>query len=360
LIQSDLFQFNRQRAALRHGVPGVDAEIHQHLLDLGGVGQHGAGFPGGAGLDGDGAGENLMGDAFHFMNEMLGIQHDPLTFQAAGEQEHLADDIGPAGGTGFQRLQQSQLSRFLRAFLEQLHGHHDGGQHIVQIMGQAAGERADAFQTLGPQQLDLQFLFFRDVGVDHQNGLGGAIPPAHQIPLAVHHQLAARAIFLPQLAGPFVVRLHGLQGPDGFVRIQGQLQFRDGPAPDLGHAPAIQMVRPLIPVEDPAGEIAHINRLLRDVQQRRLGTQLFIVEHVPGDVPGKAEGADDFSPVVAEWQLVGQGPGLAAIRPDFLPGFAQHRFAGADDLLFLREGLAGVFLGEKIKIGFADQLIRPC
>ena len=48
LVELDLFQADGEGAALRHGVAGVDAEVHQHLLDLRGVAEQDAGrFRGG-------------------------------------------------------------------------------------------------------------------------------------------------------------------------------------------------------------------------------------------------------------------------------------------------------------------------
>jgi hypothetical protein len=44
-------------------------------------------------------------------------------------------------------------------FLEQLGGHQHRREGIVQVVRDAAGQRADAFQPLGAQKLRLVFLF---------------------------------------------------------------------------------------------------------------------------------------------------------------------------------------------------------
>ena len=77
------------------------------------------------------------------------------------------------------------------------------------------------------------------------------------------------------------------------------------------------------------------------------------------DVLGDAERPDDFTLAVIEWHFARQRPGDMAVRPGFLLGYPDDRLAGADDFLFVLEGLPGMFLSEKVKVGFANQFLRP-
>ena len=47
--------------------------------------------------------------------------------------------------------------------------HEDRRQNVVQVMGDAAGQSADAFQPLSAKQLSLEFLVLGNVGVDDQH-----------------------------------------------------------------------------------------------------------------------------------------------------------------------------------------------
>ncbi len=46
--------------------------------------------------------------------------------------------------------------------------HNNGCENVVEVVGDAAGESADAFHPLGAQKLSLEFFLRRDVGIDNQ------------------------------------------------------------------------------------------------------------------------------------------------------------------------------------------------
>ena len=77
-----------------------------------------------------------------------------------------------------------------------------------------------------------------------------------------------------------------------------------------------------------------------------------------GNVLGNAESADDFTVVVIKRHFAGQRPGDVSIRPRFLLALADHRLAGADDFLFVVEGLLCMLLPMEVKVAFANGLVR--
>ena len=77
-----------------------------------------------------------------------------------------------------------------------------------------------------------------------------------------------------------------------------------------------------------------------------------------GDVVGDAAGADNSPRVIPQGQLGGQHPRFRAIGPRLLLFDVHQGLARADDLLLVSQRLAGVFLGEEIRIRFADHLRR--
>jgi len=58
-----------------------------------------------------------------------------------------------------------------------------------------------------------------------------------------------------------------------------------------------------------------------------------------GDVAGDPHRANDVSLVITQWEFGGENPGLAPVRPGLLFFLLNDRLAGADNLLFVGEGL---------------------
>ncbi len=92
--------------------------------------------------------------------------------------------------------------------IEQLRAHEDRRKHIVEIVRDAAGKRADALHSLGAQELGLEFAMLGDVGVDVQNGNGPALAVAKQVATGHDDHLAAVLVQLAQLARPLAFFQH--------------------------------------------------------------------------------------------------------------------------------------------------------
>ena len=104
-----------------------------------------------------------MDDLLDFADDVGGINHDAFAFNAASEGQHLFDEACAALDIDLQGLQQSPPVFIRDFFLQQLDRDEQGGQHVVQVVRDAAGQRADALQALGPQELGLKFFPFGDV-----------------------------------------------------------------------------------------------------------------------------------------------------------------------------------------------------
>ncbi len=108
------------------------------------------------------------------------------SFHASGKSQHLTDERRPASSGVLDGVQNTQ--RFLAAqlFSQHFYRHQNGSQHIVQIMGNAAGQGADAFHALGAQHLLLQLLALGNVGFDVQHALGISLSVFQQRPAGQH------------------------------------------------------------------------------------------------------------------------------------------------------------------------------
>ena len=90
----------------------------------------------------------------------------------------MFNDVGPALGVGFYRVQQAQRVLVHDVLAEQGRAHEDGSEDVVQVMGDAAGQPAYAFQPLRAEQLGLETLLLGDVLFDgHKvDGVATLIP----------------------------------------------------------------------------------------------------------------------------------------------------------------------------------------
>ena len=126
------------------GVAGVDAEIGQDLVELGGVhldrGQVGAWLPVKLDALADQAPEHLE----HALDRGVDVEHLGHDRLLAGKRQQLAGQVGRTLG-GLADLLQVDCDRV--AILELVKGQFgvadDHAQHVVEVVGHAAGQPAD-------------------------------------------------------------------------------------------------------------------------------------------------------------------------------------------------------------------------
>ena len=96
------------------------------------------------------------------------LQVGPLAVGPAGKGQHLLDQAGAALSAGVQNIHQP-LDFGIGAHLpHQVHGEKHRGQDVVEIVRNAAGQGADAFESLRTEQLPLELFLTGDVGTDDQ------------------------------------------------------------------------------------------------------------------------------------------------------------------------------------------------
>src|SRR5690606_17808720 len=83
-------------------------------------------------------------------DKMLDLPRDVLerelgapAFVPARKREDLPDHVPPAYGAGFDRLDVGEALRVRLAIAQRVDGHQDGREDVVEVMRDAARERAD-------------------------------------------------------------------------------------------------------------------------------------------------------------------------------------------------------------------------
>src|SRR5450759_3542969 len=138
---------------------------------------------------------------------------------------------------------------------------HDRREHVVEIVRDAPGQRADALHALRAQELLLELRALRDVGVDDEHGGGAPGLVLHQGPAAFDDQASPVLAHLRELAHPVPV-LEEL--PHGFVEGGGiGLNIAGHHAEGFRGGPAVQALRALVPVGNAVREVADDDRVLR-------------------------------------------------------------------------------------------------
>ena len=143
-----------QPAALGHGIPGVDGQVHQDLVDLSGVGVK----------------DFRRQDRARFRVESLRRGHAPASSRncapvhsgprPAARRAGLAEDQQAASQVGCPLGRFVDLGKRFVQVVGRMHLAHshagvsgDHGQQIVEIVRHRAGQPSDAFHLLGPMEL---------------------------------------------------------------------------------------------------------------------------------------------------------------------------------------------------------------
>src|SRR5947209_952854 len=236
--------------------------------------------------DRDRLGQRVLENLDHVLNEMFGLEGDALALDAARERKHLAHHVGPALGVCAQDFQ-PLLYALVRDFqLEHLHGHQDRREHVVEVVRDAAGERADTLHALRAEKLRLHFFALGDVGIDDENGLRLFAVVAHERPATLNRDLRSRLRPLAHLAAPLALLADGplplleLR----FVQLAQQTQLARRPPRRLLRRPAVDALRALVPVENLFVEAADDYRVPRLVEERGLFAYALLGALALGDV----------------------------------------------------------------------------
>ncbi len=278
-----------QVPARRHGIPGIQGEVEDRIFQLVGVGPGQRQIGREAQRHGDAlaqrAGEHVLhGDQRRVHVHRLHLQG----LAAAKGEEALGEARGPLGGG------QRQFHIAVRlgdapggdAGAQQFQRAHDAGEHIVEVVGDAAGQLAHRFHLLRLEQ-GLAGLFQRQLGIaplgDVAGDLGIADEGAILVVDSIQQHGGEEALAILADAPAFLLILAGERGGgERPVRLAGGHVLRReelgiGGADDFGAGIALDALGPRIPGADPAVGVEHedgtIPHPLEEDAPLRLGSQ---------------------------------------------------------------------------------------
>ncbi len=250
-------------------------EVQKHLVHLGRVAGDGPQIGGGRKTHADGLGEGVAHHLEQIAHEMKGIDQDALALYPSREGQHLLDQIRAALRVVVQRGQHGAIVVVPGQFAQELDGHQNRREHIVQVVRNAAGQSTDALHALGAEELGLEALFLGDVGVDRENGLGPAVRVPHQGPADLHRDVAA--IFRPRddlaLPGAFGYQRCQRRPEPGGILVE---HLDSGAAQHFSGGPAVHVLGALVPIDDATVQLTDLNPFVGDIEQRGLLAHLYL------------------------------------------------------------------------------------
>ena len=158
---------DHETAAVGHRVAGVDGQVHQHLLDLAGIGLDRARFADGADVELEILADQAPQHAIHLADDRVQIDDARLDDLAPREEQQLAGEGGGALAGALDLLECRPVRMVGRDLAENDVGVAlDDGQQVVEVVGDAAGEAADRLHLLRLQELLFELLALGDVDAD--------------------------------------------------------------------------------------------------------------------------------------------------------------------------------------------------
>ena len=161
-LRGDVRGAHGELAAVRHGVARIHREIHHHLLELRHVGLHRPQVAPVHQLERRPSRRAAARSSMVEVGQRLAeIEHLRPQRLAAREREQLPHQArGPVGVLlDLHDVVERRIGRLVR--VEQEVGrHHDGGEHVVEVVRDAAGELADGLHLLHLRDLLLQLAHF--------------------------------------------------------------------------------------------------------------------------------------------------------------------------------------------------------
>ena len=146
-----------QRAAVGHRVAGVDGEVHEHLLQARAVGEDRGQVVADGDLQLDELAERAREQRLEVGDERADVEHLGVHDLAAAEHQQLARERGGALGGAADLV---DVLAHGRELVQLVAGERDAGQdhrqQVVEVVGDAAGELADALQALGLREALLE------------------------------------------------------------------------------------------------------------------------------------------------------------------------------------------------------------
>ena len=287
---------------LAHGMEGIRAQIHHHLVDLARIRERLDAQAADSLPDGDRRGDAGAQQLERFFDDRVhryGLLH--LLGLPAEGQDLLNQLTGPLpGGSDL-----PQIVRHLGIQARPVQGHlgvtHHGGEDVVEVVGDAPGHDPDGLHALGMPQLDFQLRFPRDVpgaghhvsdeacGVPHRRHGGGGLVAGS---IGAHvGKVAAPGLALPH------------RGPDlpiEGLRLLAAAEGAQGVVDQRGVGESCERLGSGVRVEDPAQGVRDDDGVRGLLDGRGETLQLLLGALPLGDVAQDAKGAHPLPSLVLE------------------------------------------------------------
>src|SRR5262249_43726743 len=247
----------------------------QDLGELRRIRTHGPQVVSHNGPDLDALGERVVEDRLDLADDRAEVQGFHLPVGSAGHGQEPLDHLSAALGAGLEDLQEMLLLVLGPVHLEELDRHQDGVQQVVEVVRDAPRQGANTLQPLRAQELGLQLLPGRDVGIDRQLGLGVALRIPQEDPTGLDDDLPAVPGYLVQLTTPAALFEHG---PCYLGQVHAGVPEKeriDVLAEDLLCRQAVQLFRAAVPEAYPVVQAADQDGVGYLIQQGSLFPKAF-------------------------------------------------------------------------------------
>ena len=167
---------HREPAAIGHGVAGVDGEIDDHLLELRDVDLDRPQIAAVHQIELDLLADQPAQQHGEIAERVAEMQHLRAQRLPARERQQLPHQRRGAGGVllDLHDVLERRIGRLVRV-QQEIVRHHDGGQHVVEVVRDAAGELADGVHLLRLVDLVLQRAALGGLQQIDDRGLGVAL-----------------------------------------------------------------------------------------------------------------------------------------------------------------------------------------
>ena len=208
-VAHEIFRLDGQHTAVRHRVAGVHAKVEQDLMELRRVAADGPYFRRHDATHLDVFWKGVARDFEDFLDDKRRLNEDALSLGTSRETENLPDKIRAALRTELHRFEDLIGVGIVELGAQQLDRDEDRREDVVEVVRDAAGERAEAFQALRTEELRLEFLPLCHIRVDHQDRLRCIEWIAQQRPATLRDDFAPGMGRVPQISRPIAALQNG-------------------------------------------------------------------------------------------------------------------------------------------------------
>ena len=165
-IDLEIAQMQANAPPFRQCVAGIDGEVEEDLVNLGGIAGNQPQIAGRVRVPLDVFRKGVARELLDFPDDVSQVERGMAAFFPTGEGQHLPNHRGTAFGGGFDQAEQFGPVFLGVHLVQHLDGHEDGREGVVEVVGDASGQRADALQALGSGHLLFAEFFLGEILLD--------------------------------------------------------------------------------------------------------------------------------------------------------------------------------------------------